>query len=106
MISLDKNNQIIKLEKNYMKKNDLEYLDSEKYVEFSDLALCSVLQYLDFPIVATNRDPKDFPKVKFVFRKSNKLDTTVDQYWSGELLVEPKGFWNVSRELKSRIRTA
>ena len=85
---------------------DLEYLDIENHIEFSDFGLCSVLQYLGFPIVATNRDPKDFPKVRFVFKKSNKLDATVNQYWSGELLVEPKGFWNVSRELKSRIRTA
>ena len=87
-------------------KNDMKHLPVEEYEEFSDLALCSALQYLGFPIVAINRDPKERPRVGFVFKKSKELTDTVNQFWSGVLLVEPKGFWNASRELKSRIHTA
>lgn len=83
--------------------NNFEYLDTDKHTLFSDLALCSVLHYLSFPIVAIDRDPKEYPKVSFVFKKSKKLDDAVNQFWNGSLSVEPKGYWNASRELKSRI---
>ncbi|MEK7519711.1 MAG: hypothetical protein AAB581_00490 [Patescibacteria group bacterium] len=86
-------------------KDDFKYLPSEEHEEFYDLALCSALQYLEFPIVAINRDPKEHPRVGFVFKKSEKLSNAVSQFWSGALSVEPKGFWNARRELKSRIHT-
>lgn len=87
-----------------MKQNkEFEFLDTDEHEMFSDLALCSALQFLGFPVVAINRDPKECPKVGFVFKKNKELDDAVSQFWNGSLSVEPKGYWNASRELKSRI---
>lgn len=81
------------------------YLHTDKYTEIGDLNLSSVLQYLGFPVVAINRDPKEHPKVGFVFEKSPELEDAVSRYWQGLLLVEPKSYWNIARELKSRVRS-
>jgi hypothetical protein len=83
---------------------DYKYLYSDKYTEVSDLALASAIQYLGFTVIALNRDPKDHPKVSFVFEKSDELNNAIHRYWEGLLLIEPKAFWNIARELKSRVR--
>lgn len=87
-------------------KLDYKYLHDGKYLEISDLALASSVQYLGFPVIAINRDPKEHPKVTFIFEKSDELNNAVYRFWEGLLLVEPKTYWNVTRELKSRIRTS
>ncbi len=86
-------------------KSDYKFLKIDRHVEVSDLALASSLQYLGFSIVAVNRNPKDHPKVTFVFEKSDELNNVIYRFWEGLLLVEPKAYWNITRELKSRIRT-
>jgi len=83
--------------------NDIEYLGSEKHMVITDLALASAMQSLGFTIVALERDPKDYPKVGFVFKRCKKFNDAVNLFWSGSLLVDPKGFWDISRGLKSRI---
>ena len=87
-------------------KSDYKYLQTNQHVEVSDLALASSIQYLGFPVIAINRDPKEHPKVTFVFEKSDELSNVIYRFWEGLLLVEPKAYWNISRELKSRIRTS
>jgi len=84
--------------------NDYEYIDFKEFI-VSDLALASCLLHLGFAVIALDRDPKDYPKVGFVFKKSIELDNVVIQFWNGSLLVEPKGFWDASRGLKSRIHS-
>ena len=84
--------------------SDYKYLHNEKYTEVSDLALASAIQYLGFTVIALNRDPKEHPKVSFVFERSNELNNAIHRYWEGLLLIEPKTYWNIARELKSRIR--
>ena len=86
-------------------KPNYTYLQTDKYTEVGDLSLASVIQYLGFPVVATNRDPKEHPKVTFVFTKSPELDNAISRYWEGLLLVEPKLYWNIARELKTRIKS-
>ncbi len=87
-------------------QHDFEYLKVENQTELTDISLASCLVVLGFPIIAFNRDPKDFPKVGMVFKKTKELEQMVQNYWNGTLLVEPKTFWNTSRELKSRIRSS
>ena len=86
-------------------KSDYTYLPNNNHIEVSDLALASSIQYLGFPVIAINRDPKEHPKVSFVFEKSDELNNTIYRYWEGLLLVDPKTYWNIARELKGRIRT-
>ncbi len=84
---------------------DYKILNTNKHIEISDLALASALQYLNFTVIAINKDPKEHPKVTFVFEKTDELNNAVYRYWEGLLLVEPKSYWNTARELKGRIRT-
>ena len=86
-------------------KKDFEYLENESCIELSDLALVSALYFLKFPIVAFNRNPKEYPKVGFIFKRNKKIESTINSFWDGSLSVEPKGYWNAIRDLKSRIRT-
>lgn len=81
------------------------HLSTDKYTEVNDLNLSSTLQYLGFSIVTINRDPKEHPKVGFVFEKTKELEDAISRYWQGLLLVEPKSYWNIARELKSRVRS-
>lgn len=87
-------------------KSDYKYLPTNQHIEVSDLALASSIQYLGFPVIAINRDPKEHPKVTFLFEKSDELSSVIYRFWEGLLLVEPKAYWNTTRELKSRTRTS
>ena len=84
--------------------NDFEYLDVEDQVSYFDMNLSGSLVVLGFPIIAFDRNQKEFPKVGMVFKKTKELEQAVQDYWNGTLLLEPKAFWNAIREIKSRIR--
>jgi hypothetical protein len=79
-----------------------KYINNQ--IEVSDLALASSLQHLGFPVTSISRDPREHPKVSFVFESSDELNNVIQKYWQGHLNVEPKSFWSISRELKSRTR--
>ena len=85
-------------------KDELEYLSTENHVSLSDMSLAGCLVALGFPVIAFDRDPKEYPKVKMVFKKSKKLEETIANFFNGSLLIEPKSYWNAIREIKSRIR--
>lgn len=87
-------------------KSNYKYLYNNNYTEVSDLALASTIQYLGFPVFALNKDPKESPKVSFIFEKSTKLDDSINKYWQGLTTVEPRAFSNIVRELKTRIKTS
>jgi len=72
-------------------------------VEFEDLNLVSCLVLLGFNILSI--DSKKYPQVSFVFGKTKKLEETVENFFNGSLLVEPKKYWAKIRELKSRIKS-
>lgn len=77
----------------------------EDHIEIADLSLVSALAgCLGFPILEIKADLTEFPKVKFVFERSKKLEETITKFWNGSLVVEPKKYWGAIRELKSRIR--
>lgn len=83
---------------------DFKYLDVEDQVSYFDMNLSGSLVVLGFPIIAFDRNAKEFPKVGMVFKKTKELEQAVQNYWDGTLLLEPKAFWNAIREIKSRIR--
>lgn len=70
--------------------------------ETSDLPLVITLVTLGF--YSIRLDVSDPARVVFQFPKEEKLQTTIDEFWAGKLVVEPKTFWNNQRELKARIR--
>ncbi|MCE9585056.1 DUF5659 domain-containing protein [Candidatus Nomurabacteria bacterium] len=84
--------------------SDFKYLNVEEKVSLSDMCLVSCLVSLNFPIIAFDRDPKEYPKVKMVFNKTKELEKTITNFWAGLLQVEPKNYWNAIREIKSRLK--
>lgn len=82
-----------------------EYQNVKNQVNISEFPILVCLTILDFKIIAFNNDPKNRSRIEFVFEKTEKLNKAVNDYWNGDLLIEPKKFWSTSRELKSRIRS-
>lgn len=70
--------------------------------ETSELPLCAALIYHGHTIDAI--DKRDPSRVVFCFPQSQSLVDAIQEYWAGNMSVEPKRFWSIQRELKSRIR--
>lgn len=86
-------------------KNRYEFIDNKDYINFSEFPLVVSLLSLGFEIEANNQDPKNTGRIEFAFKKTEAIGIAITKYWNGNLLIEPKRFWNISRELKSRIRS-
>jgi hypothetical protein len=66
----------------------------------ADLCLATILS-LSLNIETIERvNPR---KVQFVFQQDKKLDKLVDEFWKGEIRIEPQTFFNQLRVLKARI---
>ena len=85
-------------------KNEFENLNTEEHISLSEMSLISCLVALEFPVVAFDRDPKEYPKVKIIFKKTKELEETINNFWNGTLRIDPKTYWNAIREMKSRVK--
>ena len=81
----------------------MNYIGNEESVSFSEFPLVATLAYLGFKVAALDSDRDG--KILFVFEKSVSLEKAIRSYWDGLTSVEPKRFWSLSRELKSRMRS-
>lgn len=69
--------------------------------ETSDFNVCVVLLYFDHQLIEIDRrDPR---RCMFIISWSEKADEVIEQFFNGELLVDPKRFIAIQKELKSRI---
>ena len=65
-----------------------------------DLALAAVISiYYPFRII----NKENSGKVYFIFQKDKNFDLLLEQYWCGDLKIEPKQYFNSIKILKSRI---
>ena len=78
---------------------------TKDYINFTEFPLAISLVCLDFEIESFNQDPKNYGRIEFVFNKNKAIEKAINDYWNGKLLIDPKKFWSISRELKSRIRS-
>lgn len=86
-------------------KNDVEYLLDDEHLNLSDFCVASALEFYGNKYVAINRDPKFYgQRVEFVYRKTEEVEKIIEAFWRGELLVDPKKFWDIVRALKARAR--
>ena len=72
-------------------------------LELEDMCLISYLAVVGFPIETINS--KKYPQFTFLFKKTEKLSESMENFFNGSALVEPKSYWAKSRELKSRIKS-
>ncbi len=72
------------------------------FFETSDLPLSTTLVALGF--APHHLDVSNPQRAIFFFTTSDSLQVVVANFWVGNVVVEPKLFWNTQRDLKSRIR--
>ena len=67
----------------------------------NDLGCCAALVGLGFELVGIDRtNPK---RVLFVFPDNAQVRDTARQYWSGELSMGAKAYFDTIRSLKARL---
>lgn len=67
----------------------------------ADLSLAVALCVSGF--VVEEMDRVSPTRSMFIFKDSAELQTTIGDYWRGELRVEPQSFFNQMKILKARI---
>ena len=78
-----------------------KYLSENDFFESSDLSLVSTLYYFGVSIEAV--DKTDPSRAKFVFTRNKELDALIEGFWSKSLQIEPQGYFNSLREIKTRL---
>ncbi len=69
--------------------------------ETSDLNVCVVLVYFGHHLARIDRsEPR---RCIFILSWSEESDEIIEQFFDGELLVDPKRFIAIQKDLKSRI---
>lgn len=66
----------------------------------ADLALAATLS-LWYPLDSI--DQTNPQKSFFNFKRDEQLDQFIEQYWRGEIRIEPKAYFSALRELKVRL---
>jgi hypothetical protein len=84
----------------------MSYLLDEKVDVYktSEFSLICALVYSGFSIIGFEYKPDDKGRVFSIFHKTNDLDKTVADYWNRNTRVEPIQFWQISREIKARMK--
>lgn len=86
------------------KKEDYEYIplnDDSNYACFSDLGCVGGLIEKSFKLVSL--DKENPYKVIFIFAKESGISKTADDYWSGNLQVDARSYFDTIKMLKNRL---
>jgi hypothetical protein len=73
----------------------------ESVIKIKDLTLASLLITLGFPLLSIDNRKEN--ETGILFGRTNSLNTAIDNYHRGILLIEPKKYWTKSKELKGRL---
>ncbi len=69
--------------------------------QIHDLNLAAALLSAGFKIIGTSRDTNG--RFYFIFKRTDKLTHTINEYWSDELTIKARTFADNIKMLKSRI---
>jgi hypothetical protein len=78
----------------------MKILNEQKYYESSDMALISTIYYFGYKIEAIN---KNSPRAIFIFERDKQLDELIQGFWAHTLQVDPLGYFNSLKEIKTRL---
>lgn len=74
---------------------------NENYYETSDLIICVVLQYFKHELIDVNKtNPR---RCIFRIQRKKNTDKILEEFYQGDLLVEPKLFSSIQKNTKGRI---
>lgn len=78
-------------------------MNDHNYNQYSanDLALVSVLIHLGFVVERIEKDANG--KATFYFDRGDRLEETLSKYWSGQIRVEPRAYFDAIKRAKTRI---
>jgi hypothetical protein len=79
-----------------------EILPENEWFRHQDICLISTLISC-YGYVVEAIDRQDPQKVVFSIKRDEKLDELIQNYWTNQLLVEPKAFFSCLKNLKTRI---
>ena len=77
------------------------YDDPQFFFRTSDLALATAISVSGIAIEAMQQT--EGQRQFFIFAKSAKLTDLVNEFWRGEMRVEPQAFFNQLKTLKTRL---
>ena len=76
-------------------------MEKEKVYETYDLNLAAALLVYNGELI--EMDKTNIKKVKFVFKRTEKLIALVDDYWIGRMSIKARKFSDTQRMLKNKI---
>jgi hypothetical protein len=78
-----------------------EILNENNVVKNTDFLICNILLYFEHSLEAIDRS--DPSRCIFIIKRKNNTEEILEKFYKGLLLVEPKKFQAISKEIKSRI---
>ena len=90
--------------KTHKAKNDFEYIpvgSTREYFQTSDLGLATALCCRGYEIITL--DKQDPRKVSFIFRREEGIEDDTDAYWSKDLKIKARDYFDNLRTLKNRL---
>lgn len=75
-------------------------IKEKDFYQTADLALTAAIS-LFYPVESIDRqNPK---KALFLFKQDKGLDELIENYWKGQIKVEPQAYFNALRIIKARL---
>lgn len=76
--------------------------------ETPDIILAAALKVHRFKLTKSQRVVPDHPRVSFTFEYDNleQIDTIINKFMLGQMLVEPTEFYNSIRQLSAVAKSA
>ncbi|OGN26031.1 MAG: hypothetical protein A2925_04865 [Candidatus Yanofskybacteria bacterium RIFCSPLOWO2_01_FULL_44_22] len=84
-------------------EDDYKYisLDPSEVWTTYDMGVSAALLCVGFELLSLNKEQPH--KSLFVFRRAERIDETVDLYWSDRLEVKARSFFDSIKALKNRL---
>ncbi|MEI7810235.1 MAG: DUF5659 domain-containing protein [bacterium] len=76
-------------------------IKEQNFFECSDISLASTLFYFGYKIETINKNNP--ARAIFIFERDKKLDELIQGFWSHSLVVDPLGYFNSLKEIKTRL---
>jgi len=78
----------------------IKITNEKDFYRTADLALAAAIS-LFYPVETIDRqNPK---KAQFIFKQDKGLDKLIENYWRGQVKVEPQAYFNALRLIKARL---
>ena len=72
--------------------------------KINDFTLVNTLVCLGCEILMINQNKEDPQKNEFIFDKNEILERLIQAYFNGNLLVEPKKFLNIRKQIHEQVK--